>query len=893
MRQAPSVLALLVATGALGAEAPRPKTAPAGPVKAAGPRVDAVALTALKARSIGPAVMGGRVSDVAYDPKDPFTFYVGLATGGLMKTSDNGGTFQAIFEKEAVSSIGAVAVASSDPKVVWVGTGEANDRNSSSWGNGVYRSTDGGATWTHAGLRDSKMISRIVVHPSDPNTAYVAVMGDVWGPSPERGLFKTKDAGKSWTAVLQAPAAHRARVGGRDVVLDPANPDVVYASLYARRRTPWSFAHGPAATDGQDVGGIFKSPDGGATWRKLDKGLPPATGNIGLAIFAGNPKVLYAIVQSDAGGQSGIDDVTSKAGGVFRSEDAGETWTRTSGLNPRPFYFSQVRVDPENDQRVYVLGFALHVSTDGGRSFREDHFAKVHPDCHALAIDPKNPKRVLLGTDGGAYQSYSAGESGWEHLNRMAAGEFYRIGVDGSVPYRICGGLQDNLNWVGPSRTRSKEGILNSDWINIGGGDGFYCVFDPEDRDVVYAESQQGFLHRMNLRSGEVKNLRPEPAEGQPAFRFHWNAPLIGSLHQKGTKYLAGNRVFKLSDRAERWTAISPDLSFADPARTTAVGSGAESYAVVYTLAESPLAAGTLWAGSDDGKVWLTEDDGGHWTDLTASLPAAAKGQWMSRIESSQHDKAVAYLAVSTYRSGNYAPLVYRTADKGRTWQSIAGDLPSDGPAKVVREDPRNPSLLYVGTEFGLFVSFDRGGRWTRLGGLPTVAVDDVKVHPRDRDLVIATHGRSLFVLDDVTGLQDLSVEVQEAAAHLFPPRPGFGSFPLPGFAEWNGNAVFRGENPPEGALLTYWLKEHTGDPVKIAIADKSGRPVANLTGPATPGFSRVSWDLKIGKDLLTEYGGEGQKFVRPGPYKVTLTCGKAKSEQTLEVEIAEGIETR
>ena len=875
------------------APAPAPAPFPAGPV------LDAVMLKNLKARSIGPAIMAGRVSEIALDPKDPATFYVALGTGGLMKTGDNGVTFEAIFEKETVAAIGAVAVAPSDQRVVWVGTGEANDRNSSSWGNGVYRSTDSGETWTHVGLNDSKIIARIVVHPNDPNTAWVAVVGELWGPSPERGLYKTTDGGKTWKAVLTAPAPYSNKVGCGDVALDPSDPNILYAALYARQRTPWSFLSGPAYTDGKDLGGIFKSADGGATWRKLENGLPGSTGRIGLAIYPKNPKIVYAIVQSDEGGTSSIDDIRSKRGGVFRSEDGGESWSRVNALNPRPFYFSQVRVDPENDQRVYVLGFALHVSEDGGRSFREDLFEKVHPDCHALVIEPRNPKRLILGTDGGAYQSYDGGKA-WEHFHRMAAGEFYRINVDMSNPYRICGGLQDNLNWVGPSRTRSKEGIINSDWINIGGGDGFYCVFDAEDPEIVYTESQQGYVHRMNLRNGESKNLRPEPHEGHPAFRFHWNSPLIGSRHAKGVLYLAGNRVFRLSTRGEHWQIISPDLSTQELPKMIAVGSGAENYGVVYTLAESPLKAGLLWAGTDDGKVWITQnegaspaDGGASWTDLTPNLPAPAKGQWVSRMEASGHDPKVAYLAVDAHRTGNYAPLLYRTADSGKTWQSIASNLPADGPVKVVREDPKNPNLLYAGTEFNLFVSFDRGGHWAKFGDLPTVAVDDMVIHPRELDLVIATHGRSLFIVDDLRPLQEMTLEVQEKEAHLFPPRPAYGIHLLPGFADWNGKAIFRGENPPEGALISFYLKAYTGDPVKIKITNSAGQPVAKFKITATPGINRIHWDLKPTKDLLTEYGGEGQKFLKPGEYTVTLTCGKTTETQKLQVEIAPGIETR
>jgi hypothetical protein len=836
--------------------------------------------------------MGGRVSDIALDPENPYVFYAGMATGGVAKTANNGGTFQGTFDKEAVASIGAVAVSPSDPKTIWVGTGEANDRNSSGWGDGVYLSKDAGATWSNVGLKTSRAIARIVVHPSDPNVAWVAAAGNLWARGGERGLYVTRDGGKSWSVALAAQAPSADRVGCGDVVLDPSDPGTLYAALYARERQPWSFASGTDATDGKDVGGIFKSIDGGATWRKLSNGLPGATARIGLAIHAANPKIVYAIVQSSEGGTSGIEDVTSKSGGVFRSDDGGETWMRQSRLNPRPFYFSQIRVDPANPERVYVLGFALHVSEDGGKTFREDRFEKIHPDLHALAIDPKRPERLLLGTDGGVYQSFDAGKS-WEHLNRFAAGQFYRINLDDSDPYRICGGLQDNLNWVGPSATRSKEGILNSDWTNIEGGDGFSCVFDPDDPQIIYAESQEGDLHRFDLRSGAVKKLRPSPQEGQPGYRFHWNAPLIGSRHDRGALFLAGNRVFKLTNRGESWKVISPDLSTQDPKKTTATGSGAENYGVVYTLAESPLQKGLLWAGTDDGKVWVTSDEGANWTDLTAQLPPAARGMWIGRIEASWHDPKAAYLAVETHRAGKLAALAYRTGDLGRTWQSIAGDLPADGPVKVVREDPKNPRLLFAGTEFGLFGSIDAGASWTKLGGMPTVAVDDIAIHPRERDLVAATHGRSVYVLDDITALEQLTPEVRAKDAHLFPPLPAHAFAPLPGFGDWNGAAVYRGENPKVGALLTWWVKDFKGEEVKIEIANALGQPVAKLSAPATPGLSRIVWDLKPSKELLTEYGGEGAKFVRAGDYKVTLTCGGAKSEQTLSVSVAPGLETR
>ncbi len=904
----PSLLSVLLLCAPLlaGQKAKAPAPAP----KPQGPAVDAARLAALKARSIGPAVMGGRVSDIAADPASPDTFYVGLATGGVWKTVNAGATFAPVFDKQAIASIGAVAVAPSDPKVVWVGTGEANDRNSSGWGDGVYRSTDGGATWTHVGLAHSKAILRILVSPKDPATAYVAVMGDLWVAGGERGLFKTTDGGKNWKAVLKAPGALDARVGCGDVAMDPANPDTLYAALYARQRTPWSFTYGAAASNGQDVGGIYRSTDGGGTWQKLTKGLPALTGRIGLDVSRSNPKLVMAVIQSDQGGTAGIDDVLSKAGGVFRSEDGGESWTRMNALNPRPFYFSQIRIDPANPRRVYVAGYMLHVSDDGGRSFREDLFKHVHPDCHALAFpkadppkaeapkpgEPAHPPvttRLLLGTDGGVYQSYEGGQN-WLHLDHLPAGEFYRITLDNSTPYRIAGGLQDNENWVGPSRTLSKEGIRNTDWTPIGGGDGFSCVFDPQDPNLLYAESQGGTLHRFNLRTGEFKPLQPSPAEGQPAFRFNWNAPLFGSRHDKGVLYLGGNRVFRLTDHGEKWALISPDLSTQDPQKTTATGSGAETYGVVFTLAESPVKAGLLWAGTDDGKLWITEDDSAHWTDLTAHVPAPARGQWISRIEPGSRDPKVAYLAVDAHRAGLYAPLVYRTADGGLTWQSLAANLPAEVPVKVVREDPVNPDLLFAGTETGLYASLDRGASWSKFGGLPPVAVDDIQIQPREHDLVLATHGRSLYVLDDIAPLEALTSEAAAKPLELFPVRPAEGSYLLNGWVESAGAGHYRGANPPEGALLTYWLRDLGDETPTLSIANAEGQPVATFTLPRTPGLGRVAWNLRPTANLLTPYGGLGaHRFLPSGTYTATLTLGAAKAQQKFQVTIAPGIETR
>lgn len=907
------LISLLISGAALWASC---VALPAGEI-AANPSLNEAMLKGLKARSIGPAVMGGRVSDIAIDPANPYTFYVGLATGGVWKTSNNGVSFEPIFDDQPVQSVGAVAVAPSNPDLVWVGTGEGNDRNSSGWGNGIYKSADGGAKWEHMGLKESRAIRDIVIHPANPDIVYAAAAGSLWANGGERGLYKTTDGGKSWQLVLSAPMPHDQVAGCSDVVLDPQSPDVLYAALYARQRKPWGFYYGVSVTGGPDVGGIFKSTDGGATWNKLTSGLPGLTGRIGLAVSRSKPGVIMAIVQSDDGGTSDIDQNHSRRGGVFRSEDGGASWQRVNSLCPRPFYFSKLEIDPANDQRVYVLGWIVYVSDDGGRNFREDNFGKVHVDVHALAIqagsalpprparsegsDPKEkdakPKppvsqRLIVGNDGGIYQTFDAGKN-WEFLNKIPAAQYYRIEVDGGTPYRIAGGLQDNSNWLGPGRTYTKEGIRNSDWTMIGGGDGFYCVFDPDDPDIIYDESQGGEVGRFNSRTGEIRAFQPKPAEGQARFRFHWNSPLIGSKHQKGVMYLAGNRIFKLTSRAEQFEIISPDLSYNHADKTTAAGSTAENYAVVYALAESPLKAGLLFAGTDDGRLWYTESEGGQWIEITETIPPEARGKWVARIEPSQFDAGAAHVVFTAYREGEDAPYIYRMAQLGKEWTRISGDLPGNNPAIVVREDPVNRNLLYLGAEFGLYLSVDGGSRWLKLGGLPAVRVDDLKIHPREADLVIATHGRSLYILDDTRALRELTPDVLAKAAHLFSIRPARGRYLLPGLENEAGKGWFKGENPAEGALLTVWIRDFTGEKLTVTIANAAGQTAAKFEQVASPGLTRFNWDLRLGKDYRVEYGGDqGDRFAPPGDYTAELSHRESKVKQTFQVTIEEGIPT-
>ncbi|HZI93254.1 MAG TPA: hypothetical protein VFE84_03350, partial [Patescibacteria group bacterium] len=700
----------------------------------------------------------------------------------------------------------------------------------------------------------------------------------------------------TWTASLQINDT----TGGVDLVMDPSNHSVLYAAMYHRLRKPWSF------TSGGPEGGIYKTVDAGRTWKKLAGGLPAQTGRIGLDVFRANPKILYAVVESDLGGQAPIFDFKSKAGGVFRSDDGGDSWKRVNELAPRSFYFSQIRVDPVDDKRVYLLGFLVHVSDDGGQTFRDDGAKMVHVDHHAMWIDPNNPDHLLLGNDGGFYASYSRSKT-WDFFNNLPIGEFYRLAVDMGRPYRIAGGLQDNNNWIGPSATRTKNGITNADWKPLGGGDGFYNAIDPADPDIVYAESQGADAYRLNLKTGQIKPIQPTPKEGSPAFRFHWNSPLILSAHTPGVLYLGGNRVFRLTDRGDKWQAISPDLSAQDPEKIMTTGSGAENYGVVYTLAESPLKKGLLWAGTDDGKAWVTKDDGASWTDLTANLPKSVKGFWISRIEPSHFDEATAYLAVDPHTMDQFAPYAFVTTDFGRTWSSISSNLPPTHTVKVVREDPRNRNLLFAGTEFGIFASFDRGSRWTRLdSGLPTVAVDDILVHPRDFDLIIGTHGRSIYVMDDIRALEELSAEVLAGESHLFSIRSAMEFHWLPE-GGMGSKRIFKADNPPFGAIIDYYVKSFSGEAASIEISDAGGRVVRHLTGTGVPGLNRVVWDLQADKDPDRDGGtGSGQpRFVKPGEYTVTLTLGNigtsggtggtgsgAASHQTqkLMVEAVEGL---
>jgi photosystem II stability/assembly factor-like uncharacterized protein len=854
-------------------------------------------------RPIGPANMGGRVAALALVPGSRTDFYVGFATGGLFKSTNLGTTFQEVFRHQETSSIGAIGVVNAPEdwkgwddlaaagdtvaavdraekgigRVVWVGTGEGNGRNSVSWGNGVYRSIDGGGTFTHVGLPETHNIPSLALDPRSPETCYVAALGHLWGNNPERGVFKTIDGGSTWEHVLKVDDA----VGACDVAVDPENPDTVYAGLYAARRTAWSF-------DGfTDRGGIHRSDDGGKTWTRLVAGLPERTGRIGIAIFPGNTDILYAVVESDQGGtgRSAWDD-RSPAGGLFRSDDRGDTWRRVSELNFRPFYFSRVAVDPVDPDRVYMPGWDVAISDDGGVNFRRSGSTEVHVDHHALVIDPVDPERIFLGNDGGLYISHDRAAT-WDFLNHLNVGQFYHVDVDDSVPYRVGGGLQDNGSWIGPSRTdfnsgsENKPGILNEDWTTIYGGDGFRVAFDPEDTDIVYATSQGGNLGRIDLKTKLIRPLRPAADEGQEKLRFNWDAPFLVSRHDPTVLYHAGNKVFKLLNRGDHWYAISGDLSRREVGKVLAEGSDAETYGTVTALSESPLMPGTLWAGTDDGLVHVTFDDGETWQDIT---PKKGDGLYVAHLEASHHDEQTAYCAIDGHRSDDFAPRVLM-AEKGGKWKDITGDLPEGSPVRVVREDPANADLLYCGTERGVFVTFDRGEHWIPLGGksLPTVPVYDLAYQQRDKDLVAGTHGRSIWIMDGLASLPRIA-EAKEEPLKVFAvaeAQPGL--FGFRGYG--GGNRVFKGPNPAEGAIIDFWLRDLPAGPVSVKISGPDDQEVRALSSTGLPGLNRVVWDLQADpKHRFADPSKGGPVFVEPGTYQVTVTVGEFSGNTSFQV---------
>lgn len=851
----------------------------------------------LEWRSIGPANMGGRTADVEGVPGDPNTVFVASASGGLWKTVNGGISWKPIFERQGTISLGDIALAPSNPDVVWAGTGESNTRNSVSFGDGVYKSTDGGKTWQHMGLRDTERISAIVIHPQNPDVVYVGALGHAFGANEDRGVFMTTDGGRTWTKTLYIDKEH----GVSDLDMDPTNPNILYAGMWSFERKAWTHR------SGSEKGGVFKSIDGGRTWNKLSNGLPKLIGRIGVRVAPSNANVVYAIVEA-------------KEGTLYRSDDRGETFRQVSKetrIVSRGFYYTTVRVDPTNENKVYAVASTLFVSIDGGKTFRSIT-GRTHIDYHALWIDPKNPKRMWQGQDGGVAVSYDAGES-WEYVNNIPLGQFYQIHADNRLPfYNVMGGLQDNGAWTGPSRTREPAGIMNDDWRMISFGDGFYVLNSPDDPDVYISESQGGNILRTDFRTREQQEVNPwgrgsgdGPALGEK-FRFNWNAPIVQSPHNGNTIYLAGNVVFKSTDFGRTWEQISPDLTTNDPEKQKDAGgpiafenSTAEYHTTITAIAESPVQKGLIWVGTDDGNLQVTTDAGKNWANVIKNLPGLAANSGVSHVEPSRTNAQLVYAAFDRHMLDDFRPYVFKTMDGGKSWSNIAGNLPAKAYVQVVREDPKNPNLLYVGTELGLFASYSGGNDWIRLGlkNLPFVAVHDIKIHPRENDLILATHGRSVWILDDAAPIQQMNSELLSREAHLFPVRPALrftSRFTRYGI----GDKVFAGPNPSYGALITYYLKEKPDDKTtfKVEIFDQTGKLVQALNRPAKEkGLNRVAWNLRFGgaevrqppPEEETATGGppRGPQAL-PGSYIVRLTLGEKKIEERVEVRLDPTVNT-
>lgn len=880
-------------------------------------QINTQALDGLRPREIGPAVVSGRIVDLAVVEMDTKVFYVASATGGVWKTTDNGVRFEPVFFNEAVHSVGDIEVHQTDTSVVWVGTGERANRQSNSWGDGVYKSVDGGGTWRNMGLRDSKHIGRIVLNPDDANTVFVAAMGHLWGTNEERGLYKTTDGGETWRRVLNVDA----ETGAVDVAMDPADPSTLYAAMYQRQRRPWGFqGDGPGS-------GLYKSTDGGETWAKLtnaglDNGLPEGElGRIGITVYRKDPRILYVSIEQ--GERYNASTAYQKpVGGIWRSEDRGESWTFQGEWNPRPMYASQPMVDPNDDQRLYMLN-AYSYSDDAGKTFTVPRDHRTHGDDRFVWVDPSDSRHVLKADDGGLGISYDRGDH-FLFVTSLPLSQWYRVAVDMAHPYNVYGGLQDNGSWAGPNQVYRSEGILNEDWVRWGGGDGFLSLVDTTNNRILYSESQYLGLTRNDLITGESRDIRPNQPEGfigdrrnwttwpdlgNPDQRLgnamapgNWDGPFIISPHDPNTLYAGLNELFRSADRGDSWTSLG-DLTSGTDRRTLEImrerpdsftlslDDGIPYWPTITAIAESEFTPGELYVGTDDGQVRVTRDGGGTWRDVHGAIPGLPEMVWINGVHASKRVDGRVYLVANNYRNDDYGNYLWRSDDHGNTWTSITGDLPADRVARTVREDPRNPDVLYLGTEFGAFWSWNRGANWVELrGGLPTVAVNDLLVHPRDNDLVLATHGRGVWILDQVNALQEMTPAIAAEPAHLFSLEPAE-QVRYRGERAHTGNMIFEGENPPAAALIDYWLRDE-GTDVTVTIHGTDGVQVASVRSTTHRGMNRVQWDLRysvVAAEAAAPRGGfgraQGGPLVEPGLYTVRLTSGGSISEQVVRVK--------
>ena len=812
-------------------------------------------LAAFSARHVGPAVTGGRIHDVEALPDDPSTIYVATASGGLWKSVNRGITWTNLWEHMPVSTFGDLAIAPSDPAVLYAGTGEQQNRQSTSWGNGLYRSDDAGATWRHLGLEETRHTGRVQVHPTNPDIVYVAALGNLWRSTPDRGVYRSRDGGRNWDRVLYIDE----HTGAVDLVIDPASPDVLYAAMYQRQRRTWGFNGGGPGS------GIYKTTDGGDNWRELTNGIPAGDkGRIGIAVSHTNPMVLNALVQH-----------ADESGG-YRSTDGGESWEKVSEQNIRPMYYSHVFIDPTTEDRVYTLATSAHRSEDGGRTFTEiaerpTYDVGVHADHHTMWIDPGDPDHFYLAGDAGLHETYDRGVT-FRRINNLPVGQFYGITVDNRDPYWIYGGMQDNHSWMGPSATRSWDGIVDDEWRQSGFGDGMYQQADPDGR-TIYINSQNGGWTRFDNVTGDMMSLRLSAPEAEAPYRWDWVSPSLISRHDPNVVYLGGNRLFISRDRGDSFTRTEDLTRRQDRDEFEIMGvrgaditlsrnDGTSSYGEIVTIAESPLDPAVLWVGTDDGNVQVSRDGGRSWNEVSGGAPDLPEGTYVSRVAASSGAPGTAYVTFDAHRDGDFSPYVYRAEDYGAAWTALHGGLP-DGSVNVIVEHPDNPAVLFIGTEHHVFATTDRGGSWARFPNLPTTAYDDMVIHPREKDLVLGTHGRSIIIVDDVGPLAGYGEAV--AAAALI----GTGDGTIMNYwkdTSYRAQATFMGDNPVDGAMVTYRLGPGSG-PARLTIRNAAGDIVRALDVPSRPGLHRVNWDLRHGFD-----GAEATPWAPHDPAEVART---------------------
>jgi len=855
-------------------------------------------ISGLGARNIGSAAMSGRISAIAgtKDVSGKTTLFVGAASGGIWKSTDSGTTYKPVFDDQAVQSIGSVTIDPSNANIIWAGSGEAWTRNSVSIGDGIYKSTDGGDSWTNMGLPNSERIAKVVVHPKDSATVYACVTGKLWSDSADRGLYKTRDGGKSWSLILKGA---NLSTGCSGLTLDPANPEVVFASMWDFRRKGWTFRSGGEGPDSPSGSALYRSVDGGASWTEITDGpnagfAKKPYGRIAVAVAPSNNKRVYAFVES-----------TDSA--LFVSDDGGSTWSKrdkSQWMVWRPFYFANLIVDPKNPDRVIKTDGALIISDDAGKSFSAvGGFTGMHGDVHDVWIDPQNTQTLIAGDDGGIWYSYNGGSKWWKGAN-LPVSQFYHVSLDMADPYRVYGGLQDNSSWVGESQYPS--GITNAQWENMYGGDGFWMFADPTDPDYLYAEAQGGTIGRVNRHTHETRDIQPKP-NYKEKLRWNWNTPIALGAQDKTTLYIGSQFLFRSHDHGQSWERISPDLTTNDPEKqkqelsggVTIDNSAAEMHTTIYSISESPKQNGVIWVGTDDGNVQVTRDGGKNWTNVVGNIAGLPKNSWVSWVQASSFEAGTAYAAFDRHTNGDMHAYLYRTRDFGKTWTALLNDANLKnvrGYVHVIKEDLVKPNLLFLGTEFGLYVSIDGGAQWAQFNGshFPNVAVRDIAIHPRDNDLVLATHGRGIWIVDDITPLRALSPKLQSEEVAFVASRPVQQRIEANG--GWPGGAAtFVGDNPPDAAVITYYQRtRHLYGRMKIEVLDAAGKVVDELPASKRAGLNRVTWNMREKPPRVppaVQIAGASTQGPRvlPGVYTVRLT----KNGKVIETKLTVGLDRR